>query len=137
MILFLLGTASFCYGLVTAVASEIPTLDPARYHRAQNSYIYASNGQILAILRGPENRKVVGSGQIADVMKQAIVAVEDKRFFEHRGIDLHGILRAIWADVTNKKVVQGGSTITQQFIKNAYVKDRGGIARKLKKTALA
>ena len=85
LILFLLGTAAFCYGLVTAVASEIPTLDPARYHRVQNSYIYASNGQILAILRGSENRRLVSSNQIADVMKQSIVAVEDKRFFEHPG----------------------------------------------------
>jgi penicillin-binding protein 1A len=132
-----LGTASFCYGLVTAVASEIPTLDPARYHREQNSYIYASNGQILAILRGSENRKVVASDQIADVMKQAIVSVEDKRFFEHHGIDVHGILRALWADVTDKKVVQGGSTITQQFIKNAFTGQQRSFGRKLKEAALA
>jgi penicillin-binding protein 1A len=137
LILLVLGTASFCYGLVTAVASEIPTLDPARYHRVQNSYIYASNGQILAILRGLENRKVVSSSEIADVMKQAIVAVEDKRFFEHHGIDLHGILRAIWADMTNQKVVQGGSTITQQFIKNAFTGQQRSFGRKLKEAALA
>ncbi len=137
LILFLLGTVSFCYGLVTAIAGEIPTLDPARYHRAQNSYIYASNGQTLAILRGAENRKVVASDQIADVMKQAIVAVEDKRFFEHRGIDLHGIFRAVWADVTNQKVVQGGSTITQQFIKNAFTGQQRSFGRKLREAALA
>ncbi len=123
--------------MVTAVAGEIPTLDPARYHRVQNSYIYAGNGQILAILRGAENRKVVASGDIADVMKQAIVAVEDKRFFEHHGIDLHGILRALWADVTDKKVVQGGSTITQQFIKNAFTGQQRSFGRKLKEAALA
>ncbi len=137
LILLLLGTASFCYGLVTAIASEIPTLDPARYHRVQNSYIYASGGQTLAILRGPENRKVIASNQIADVMKQAIVAVEDKRFFEHHGIDLHGILRALWADVTNQKVVQGGSTITQQFVKNAFTNQQRSFGRKLKEAALA
>ena len=54
-------------------------------------------------------------------MKQAIVAIEDQRFFEHRGVDVHGIVRAVWQDVRNKKVVQGGSTITQQFVKNTYV----------------
>jgi penicillin-binding protein 1A len=80
---------------------------------------------------------VVASDQIADVMKQSIVAVEDKRFFEHRGIDLHGIFRAIWADVTNKKVVQGGSTITQQFIKNAFTGQQRSFGRKLKEAALA
>ena len=122
---------------MTAVASEIPTLDPARYHRVQNSYIYASGGQTLAILRGPENRKVVGSNQIADVMKQAIVAVEDKRFFEHHGIDLHGIFRAIWADISGDKIVQGGSTITQQFVKNAFTGQQRSFGRKLKEAAFA
>jgi penicillin-binding protein 1A len=79
----------------------------------------------------------VPSNQIADVMKQAIVAVEDRRFFEHHGIDLHGIFRAIWADVTDKKVVQGGSTITQQFIKNAFTGQQRSFGRKLKEAALA
>jgi penicillin-binding protein 1A len=83
---------------------------------------------------------VVGSNQIADVMKQSIVAVEDKRFFEHRGIDLHGIFRALWADVTNKKVVQGGSTITQQLVRNLYIPDSARsktIQRKLDEAWLA
>src|SRR5437763_13878862 len=70
-------------------------------------------------------------------MKQAIVAVEDRRFFEHHGIDLHGIVRALWADVTDKKVVQGGSTITQQFVKNAFTGQQRSFGRKLKEAALA
>ena len=70
-------------------------------------------------------------------MKQAIVAIEDQRFFEHRGVDIHGIIRAVWQDVRNKKVVQGGSTITQQFVKNTYVKSNRTISRKLKEAALA
>jgi len=138
LILVLLGTASFAYGLVTAVASEIPQLDPARYHREVNGYIYAGDGHtVLAVLRGSENRRVVSSDDIADVMKQAIVAVEDRRFFEHRGVDLRGILRAVWADIRNQKVVEGGSTITQQFVKNAYVKGERSISRKLREAALA
>jgi penicillin-binding protein 1A len=80
---------------------------------------------------------VVASDQIADVMKQAIVAVEDKRFFEHHGIDLHGIARALWADLTNQKVVQGGSTITQQFVKNAFTGQQRSFGRKLREAALA
>src|SRR5262245_39321707 len=70
-------------------------------------------------------------------MKQAIVAIEDRRFFEHRGVDLHAIFRAVWTDVTSGNVVQGGSTITQQFIKNAYVHSAPSISRKLKEAALA
>ena len=80
---------------------------------------------------------VVDSNEIAHVMKQAIVAVEDRRFFEHRGVDVHGILRAVWQDVRNKKVVQGGSTITQQFVKNASPNEQRSIGRKLKEAALA
>ncbi|HSP72176.1 MAG TPA: PBP1A family penicillin-binding protein, partial [Gaiellaceae bacterium] len=95
------------------------------------------DGTVLAVLRGPENRRVVRSDQIADAMKQAIVAVEDRRFFEHHGIDLHGIFRAVWADLTNKKIVQGGSTITQQFVKNAFTGQQRSFGRKLKEAALA
>ena len=58
------------------------------------------------------------SDRIAPIMKQAIVAVEDKRFFEHNGVDMRGIVRAAWEDIRNKAVVEGGSTITQQYVKN-------------------
>lgn len=71
------------------------------------------------------------------VMKQAIVAIEDRRFYEHRGIDLRGIMRAVWQDVRNKSVIEGGSTITQQFVKNAYVTSKRSISRKLKEAMLA
>jgi penicillin-binding protein 1A len=113
---------SFAYGLVLGIRSELPQLDPARSsHRLeQNGYIYDSTGKrVLAVLRGSESRVLVDSAGIAPVMKQAIVAIEDQRFFEHRGVDIHGIMRAVWQDVRNKKVVQGGSTITQQFVKSS------------------
>jgi penicillin-binding protein 1A len=138
-VLGVLGLASFTFGLISAVASEIPKLDPQRRQaNERDGFIYASNGKtVLAVLRGSESRVFVNYEQIADVMKQAIVAVEDKRFFEHRGVDVHGIARAVWADITHKKLVEGGSTITQQFIKNTYVRNERSIARKLKEAALA
>src|SRR4029450_7563548 len=74
---------------------------------------------------------------IAPIMQQAIVAVEDKRFYQHRGVDLRGIARAVWADVSRKRVVQGRSTITQQFVKNSCVTSKRTIARKLREAALA
>ena len=70
-------------------------------------------------------------------MKHAIVAMEDKRFYQHRGVDLRGIGRAVWADISSKGVVQGGSTITQQFVKNSCVTSKRTISRKLKEAALA
>jgi penicillin-binding protein 1A len=136
--LFILALSSFTFGLVTAIAGEIPKLDPSKQRREENTKIYDSTGKkVLAILRGNENRVLVDYGDIAPVMKQAIVAIEDRRFFEHRGVDLRAIGRALWADVSNQGVVQGGSTITQQFIKNTYVRNQRSIARKLREAALA
>jgi penicillin-binding protein 1A len=121
-----------------AVASEIPSCDPANRPAAQNGYIYASNGEsILAVLRGDENRVLVSSEEISPWMKQAVVAIEDRRFYEHRGVDVRGITRALWADIRSKRVVEGGSTITQQFIKNACVKNERTLARKVREAALA
>jgi penicillin-binding protein 1A len=136
--LFILALSSFTFGLVTAIAGEIPQLDPSKQRRQENTKIYDSTGKkVLAILRGNENRVLVDYADIAPVMKQAIVAIEDRRFFEHRGVDLRAIGRAVWADIAEKEVVQGGSTITQQFIKNTYVRNQRSIARKLREAALA
>jgi penicillin-binding protein 1A len=132
-----LGVASFSVGLVTAIAGEIPSLDPSRIHNQTDGFIYASNGRVLSVLRGSQSRIILRSQDISPLMKQAIVAIEDKRFYEHRGVDLRGILRAVWADVRGGRAVQGGSTITQQFVKNTYTKDQHSIARKLREAALA
>jgi penicillin-binding protein 1A len=138
-VLGLLGFASFTYGMITAIASQIPALDPARQQHLQvNGAVYANNGtSVLAILRGSQSRVLVGPKDIAPIMRQAIVAIEDKRFYEHRGIDLRGMGRALWADISHHGAVQGGSTITQQFVKNAYVGHERTITRKLKEAALA
>jgi penicillin-binding protein 1A len=130
---------SFTFGLITAVASEIPSLDPARLQAKEvDGYVYDRSGKrVLAVLRGNQSRILVPSNKISDRMKLAIVAIEDKRFYEHRGVDVHGIMRAVWQDLRNKAVVEGGSTITQQFVKNTYSADQRSIARKLKEAALA
>ena len=80
---------------------------------------------------------MIDSKDISPVVKQAMVAVEDRRFWEHRGVDVRGIARAAWADVQKKELVQGGSTITQQFIKNTLTQDDRTVSRKLKEATLA
>jgi membrane peptidoglycan carboxypeptidase len=133
------ATVSFMYGLVSSIASELPQLEPGHERRSERlGYIYASDGKtVLAVLRGSESRVVVESEEIAPVMKQAIVAVEDRRFWEHQGVDIRGMARAVWADIRSQTIVQGGSTITQQFVKNQYTKQERTISRKLKEAALA
>jgi penicillin-binding protein 1A len=138
VVLGLLGSLSFTFGLLAAVATKIPQLDPAKQHTQANTYVYASNGRtILSILRGSQARIVVPSEKISPWVKHAIVAIEDKRFYEHRGVDLRGMARALWADVSHRGTVQGGSTITQQFVKNAYLTNQKTIGRKLTEAALA
>ena len=137
--LLLLSLSSFTFGLLQAVAGELPALDPARQPQVQrNGYIYASDGKsVLAVLRGEESRVLVGYDDISPWMKHSIVAIEDRRFWDHNGIDLRGILRAAWADVRRKQVVEGGSTIVQQFVKNAYLRNERSFARKVREAALA
>ncbi|MEO5577080.1 MAG: PBP1A family penicillin-binding protein [Gaiellaceae bacterium] len=140
-VLGIVGSVSFSFGLIRAIASEIDTgkLDPQRQLESQaNGYIYDKDGKrVLAVLRGSEARTLIRYDQIADSMRHAIVAIEDRRFWEHDGIDLRGIGRALVADIRNKGVVEGGSTITQQFVKNALDRDQKTIARKVREAAFA
>jgi penicillin-binding protein 1A len=138
LVLFAAASLSFTFGLVRAVASEIPALDPAAQHSDVDTIVYASNGRsVLAILRGDEGRVLVDTGDISPIMRQAIVSVEDQRFFEHNGVDLHGVARALWQDIRHQGIVEGGSTITQQFVKNAYIRNEQTLARKVREAALA
>ena len=132
-------TVSFAFGLVSSVASELPQLEPGSERRTERiGHIYASDGKtVLAVLRGSESRILVEAEEISPVMKQAIVAVEDRRFWEHKGVDVQGMARAVWADLRSQDFVQGGSTITQQFIKNQYTQQERTVSRKLKEAALA
>ena len=138
-VLAVLAGTAFAYGAVVAVGEQLTGLDPfAQHHQQVDGYVYAGDGHtILAVLRGSQSRVLVQSDQISPWMKQAIVATEDKRFYEHRGIDIRGMGRAFWADIRHNAAVQGGSTITQQFVKNQLTGDQRSITRKLKEAALA
>ena len=138
-VLGVLAVTAFAYGAVVAVGEQLTGLDPfAQQHQQVDGYVYAGDGHtILAVLRGSQSRVLVQSAQISPWIKQAIVATEDKRFYEHRGIDIRGMARAFWADVRHNAAVQGGSTITQQFVKNQLTGSQRSITRKLKEAALA
>jgi penicillin-binding protein 1A len=134
----LLALVSAFYGFATAIAQDVQNLDAFKQHPTANGVIYASDGHtVLAILRSRnENRKLVPSNQIAKVMKQATVAIEDKRFYEHGAIDPLGLARAAAVDLMTGRT-QGGSTITQQFVKNVYTKGQRTLQRKLVEAVLA
>jgi len=141
-VLFALAAASFSYGLITAIRSELDALDPSKARGDIDTVVYSAPNRfgerrVLAILRGDESRVLVASKDISPIMKQAIVAVEDKRFYEHNGVDVRGIVRALWQDVRSQSVVEGGSTITQQYVKNAYSRNDVTIGRKVREAALS
>ena len=102
--------------MMMAVAQDLPSLESRQqYIRSQNSVVYDVNGVKLATLTNNQGRIFDDSEEIAPVMKEAVVAIEDRRFYEHRGVDFQGIARAVVGDITSGSAQQGASTITQQF----------------------
>jgi penicillin-binding protein 1A len=91
----------------------------------------------IAQLSGSEDRVAITYDQLPPVLINAVVTAEDRDFFEHQGVDPFGITRALWANIRNESVQQGGSTITQQYVKNVYLTQERTLTRKLKEAALA
>jgi len=131
----ILAIVSTIFGMLMAITSDLPQLE---VQGGANSVIVDRNGHKLGMLTGNEQRYFVQSDQIAPVMKQAIIAIEDRRFYTNAGVDLRGIGRALWQDVRHQQAVQGGSTITMQFVKNALAaQDDRTLFQKMREAALA
>jgi membrane peptidoglycan carboxypeptidase len=90
---------------------------------SQSSYVYAKDGKTLITMFYDENRQDVAIGDIAQVMQQAMVAAEDTRFYQHGGVDLKAVARAMVADVKGGGVSQGASTLTMQYVRNVLKSD--------------
>ena len=130
-----LAAVSTVFGMMMAVASDLPELRP---EATDNSVIYDLNGKKIGVLNGNEKRIFLREDEIAPVMKHAIIAIEDRRFYTNDGVDLRGIGRALYQDIVQQQVVQGGSTITQQYVKNALAaQDDRTVFQKLRAAALA
>jgi penicillin-binding protein 1A len=103
--------------LVVAYARlELPkTLPPV-----QTTFVYDRNGDLLSTIHGAVDRTLIPMGQMPQHLRDAVIAVEDARFYEHGGFDVRGTIRAAWSDLVAQEAVQGGSTITQQLVKRVY-----------------
>ena len=125
------------------VITSVPL--PPEAPLARSSVLYDSTGARLAILHGVENRIPVTldtddqptEGQVPVIVQKAVVAAEDRNFFAHKGLDPMGILRATWVDITRGEMRQGGSTITQQYVKNAYVGHERTLVRKIREAMIS
>jgi penicillin-binding protein 1B len=110
-------------------------------HPLNNKQISSAliEGELLVSVRNGDRRKKipVEFDAIPENLRNAVIAVEDRRFFNHSGIDWRGIGRALWADIHEGGIVQGGSTITQQIIKNSFLSSDRTFGRKFKEAGMA
>jgi 1A family penicillin-binding protein len=119
-------------------AKDLPTAEGIRNRAvAESTKIYARDGKtILFEIFGEERRTSIPFDQIPETVKKATVAIEDDDFYHHHGVDIRGILRAVYKNITGGQV-QGGSTITQQLVKNAILTSERTFTRKIKEVILA
>ena len=124
-------------GAVAAFRSscDLTTLRPVEI--GQNSFVFAANGSLLGSIPAERNRTPVLLWRVSPWMRKATVAIEDHRFYQHGGVDYEGIARAAWKDLSAGHVVQGGSTITQQLVRNLYISKERTFKRKVKEACLA
>jgi penicillin-binding protein 1A len=114
---------------------DLASLKP--FSIGQNSFVYAADGSLLGAIPAEKNRQPVALDGMSKWVREATVAVEDRRFYEHGGLDYEGIVRAAVKNLESGHVVQGGSTITQQLVRNLYIGNERSLDRKIKEACLA
>ena len=102
-----------------------------------NTFVYAANGSLLGSIPAERNREPVTAEDMSLWIRKATIAIEDRRFFEHNGIDIEGTARAAVANIRAGEIVEGGSTITQQLVRNLYISREQTVQRKVKEACLA
>ncbi len=126
-------------GYVVSIANSAPSIDSLKAKdQGQNSIIFAADGEKLGVIQSDVLRREVSSTSIPQDMKDATIAIEDKRFYQHKGVDFEGVVRAAMKNAESGDTVQGGSTLTMQLIKNIYSQDRArDYKRKIREAKLA
>lgn len=136
--LFVLGIFSLA-GLFFYYAKDLP--DPSKINKRivfESTKIFDRTGEhLLYEIHGEERRTVIASSEIPDTVKTATVTLEDQLFWKHHGLDFRGIVRSALKDVIKGGLAQGGSTITQQFVKNSILTSEKKLSRKIKEIILA
>jgi penicillin-binding protein 1A len=126
-------------GYVLAIAGTAPDLSELKpADKGANSEILAADGSRLGYVQSDEIRTPLRWGDMTEDMRRAVVAIEDERFYSHKGVDYGGIIRAGVKNLESGKTTQGGSTITQQLVRALYIKDpERNVQRKIREAKLA
>ena len=138
-LLILMGLAFFILMMAAKIAKELPSPEQfADRQINQSTKIYDRTGETLLYeIHGEEKRTIVPFEEIPDFVKQATISVEDREFYSHKAFDWRAIIRALFVNIIKGRVVQGGSTITQQLAKNAFLSPERTYERKLKELILS
>ncbi len=135
VIVFLIWSVFFALSLIQGLP------DPTQFAdipKTQSTKIYDRSGEILIYeIHGEEKRTIISNSEIPEYCKKAVIAIEDKNFYSHPAYDLKGIFRALFVNLLKGEITQGGSTITQQLVKNAFLSPEKTFSRKIKEFVLA
>src|SRR2546423_4043329 len=126
-------------GYVIAIADSAPNISELKpIDKGATSVVYAADGSRLGYVQSDTIRTPIPWADMPVAIRQGTVAIEDRRFYHHGGVDIAGIARAAFKDVTTGKPLQGGSTITQQLVRNLYIKDpKRDLKRKIREAKMA
>lgn len=133
--IMIIGLVLF-FSIIYPALSKVPELS-GEYTPIVSSKIYDRNGKLITMLHGEENRVIVKIADLPPHVWQSFVAAEDIRFFDHGGIDPRGLLRAMVKNIASGEILEGGSTITQQFVKNALLTQERTFVRKIQEAFLS
>jgi penicillin-binding protein 1A len=135
----ILAVVSMVFGMMAAISQDLPAIyNFAEFKASKNSEVFDANGEPLGTLTSDQNKILLNSAQISPNIKNAVVSIEDSRFYEHNGVDFQGIARALVKDVLSQSAAQGASTITEQFVKNALEAEGSRtVLEKFREAALA
>jgi penicillin-binding protein 1A len=136
IVALLLSTVAFTGPQILLSQCNLSDLRPLAL--GENSFLYTDNMQLLGVVPSATNRQPLPLSRIAPSLPEATVAIEDARFWQHGALDYQGILRALYQDLSRGHIVQGGSTITQELVRNLYIGNpQRTLSRKVKEACLA
>jgi penicillin-binding protein 1A len=138
LLVLAVGISAATVGGAAAIGSncDLSSLRPVSI--GQNSFVYAADNSLLGTIPAERNRQPVTLKEMSPWLVKATISIEDRRFYEHGGVDFEGIARALIKDLQAGEIVEGGSTITQQLVRNLYpVSNERTVERKIKEACLA
>lgn len=128
--------AGIGFGYIFAAYQSLPAVGN-NMRPAVSSQVFDNKGRLITTLHSDQNRLPIDINKVPQNLQNAFIAAEDNRFYDHIGIDPIGIVRAVITNVTNRGIAQGGSTITQQLAKNAFLSQEQTLKRKIQEAMLA